>query len=142
LTLLDAYALLELLADEPAAAEVEALLYGGGAGVLVVNLAEAIDVTPRVHRIPEDDLRSALEPLLGTALAVVVEDAGAGWRAAAIRRRHYDRRSCALSLAYCLLLAGVGEHDAVATADPAVCEVARREDLGVLSLPDVTGARP
>lgn len=142
MTLLDAYALVALLADEPAAGEVEALLYTGGAGVAVVNLAEAIDVSARVHRVPVAELRASLEPLLGTAVIVVVQDASAAWRAAGLRRRYYDRRSCPLSLADCILLAAVGVDDAVATADPAVCSVARREGCGVLPLPDSTGARP
>lgn len=142
MTFLDAYALVALLADEAAAGEVEALLYAGQAEVAVVNLAEAIDVTARVHRIPESELRAALEPLLGTAVSVVVQDESAAWRAAELRRRHYDRRSCALSLADCLLLAAVGPDDAVASADPAVCSTARREGRTVLPLPDSTGARP
>jgi PIN domain nuclease of toxin-antitoxin system len=141
-TLLDAYALVALLADEPAAGEVEELLYTGGAGVAVVNLAEAIDVSARVHGIPAAELRASLEPLLGTAVAVVVQDESAAWRAAGLRRRYYDRRSCPLSLADCLLLASAGADDAVATADPAVCSVARCEGFSVVPLPDSTGARP
>jgi PIN domain nuclease of toxin-antitoxin system len=52
MTLLDAYAVLALLVDEPASAEVEAILDAGGARVVVVNLAEAVDVTQRVHGRP------------------------------------------------------------------------------------------
>jgi uncharacterized protein with PIN domain len=141
-TLLDAYALVALLADEPAASEVEALLYAGEAGVAVVNLAETIDVSARVHGIPEAELRAVLEPLLGTVVSVVVQDESAAWRAAELRGRYYDRRSCPLSLADCFLLAEAGPDDAVASSDPAVCSVAREEGLGVIALPDAAGVRP
>jgi PIN domain nuclease of toxin-antitoxin system len=141
-TLLDAYALVALLADEPAAEEVESVLRAGGAGVTVVNLAEAVDVTARVHRIPVDEVRAALAPLLGDALTVVGHDTEAAWRAAELRRRYYDRRAGALSLADCLLLAAVDNDDVVATADPVVVRVARSEGLGVLALPDSTGTLP
>ena len=99
-------------------------------------------MTARVHGLAQADLRVALEPLLASSIAVVVQDERAAWRAAELRRRHDDRRSCALSLADCLLLAAVGDDDALATADPAVCEAARREGLGVLPLPDAAGVRP
>jgi PIN domain nuclease of toxin-antitoxin system len=141
-TLLDAYALVAFLADEPATAEVEAILRAAEAGVAVVNLAEAIDITSRVHRVAESDLRAALEPLLGTAVTVVAQGEAAAWRAAGLRRLYYDRRASALSLADCLLLAAIGEGDEVATADPAVSRVARSEGLRVVALPDSTGARP
>lgn len=142
MTLLDAYALVALLADEPAAGEVEAILRAGEAGVTVVNLAEAIDVTSRVHRVAEGDVRAALVPLLGAAITVVAQDEPAAWRAARLRRLYYDRRSSALSIADCFLVAAVGEEDELATADPAVSRVARGEGRRVVALPDSSGTRP
>jgi PIN domain nuclease of toxin-antitoxin system len=141
-TLLDAYALVALLADEPAAVEVERILRTGDAAVTVVNLAEAIDVTSRVHRVAENDIRTALEPLLGTAVAVVAQGEAAAWCAAELRRHYYERRSTPLSLADCLLLAAIGDADEVATADPAVSQVARSEGRRVVALPDSAGTRP
>jgi uncharacterized protein with PIN domain len=141
-TLLDAYALVALLADEPAAAEVEAILRAGDAGVVVVNLAEAIDVTSRVHGAEESDVRAALEPLLNAVISVVVQGESAAWRAAHLRRLHYHRRASPLSLADCLLLSAVGNDDGLATADPLVSRVARTEGRRVVALPDSTGTRP
>jgi PIN domain nuclease of toxin-antitoxin system len=140
-TLLDAYALVAFLADEPAAAEVEAILRAGEAGVAVVNLAEAIDVLSRARHVPESETRAALEPLLGAAITVVGHDESDAWRAAQLRRCYYDRRSSAFSLADCLLLAAVSEEDELATADPAVSRVARSEGRRVVALPDSAGAR-
>ena len=142
MTLLDAYALVALLGDEPAASEVEAILRAGEAGITVVNLAEAIDVTSRVHGIPQEEVRATLAPLLGEAIAVVIQDEAAAWRAAELRQTHYERRSSALSLADCLLIAAVGERDEVATADRVVARVARSDGRRVVALPDSTGTRP
>ena len=142
MTFLDAYALVALLGDEPAASEVEVILHTGEAGITVVNLAEAIDVTSRVHGIPQEEVEAALVPLLGEALAVVIQDEAAAWRAAELRQTHYQRRSSALSLADCLLLAAVRDGDELATADPGVARVARGEGCRVVALPDSTGTRP
>ena len=120
---LDAYALVALLADEPAAAEVEELLRRGGIGVSAVNLAEAIDVLVRVHSIPGDDALAAVEPLLDGAIDVLPATREQAVRAAELRSHHYERNERPLSLADCFLLAAAGE--AVATADPVVATVAR-----------------
>ncbi len=139
---LDAYALVAFLADERAADEVEALLRDGDAAVTVVNLAEAIDVTQRVHALPPEEVRAAVEALLGDVLAVLVPSEREAWRAAELRSRYYDRSRRPLSLADCFLLAAAGERDEIATADPALAETARDEGTAVVTLPDSTGARP
>jgi PIN domain nuclease of toxin-antitoxin system len=141
LTLLDAYALVAFLADEPAAEEVETLIRGGDTAVLVVNLAEALDVTQRVHGVSEAELRRALEPLLGDLVTVAIQRDDAAWGAAELRAKYYDRRSCPLSLADCLLLASA-DGNVVATADPALATVLRAEGRTVVALPDSSGARP
>lgn len=48
----DAFALIALLRDEPAAGEVEGLLRRGEAAVTAINLAEALDVLERVDGVP------------------------------------------------------------------------------------------
>jgi PIN domain nuclease of toxin-antitoxin system len=140
-TLLDAYALVAFLADEPAAAEVETLIRAGDTAVLAVNLAEALDVTERVHGVSEAELRGVLEPLLGDLIFVTIQRDDAAWRAAALRAKYYDPRSCPLSLADCLLLAAANG-DAVATADPALAAVLQAERTALVPLPDSTGTLP
>jgi predicted nucleic acid-binding protein len=141
--LLDAYALVALLADEPAAGEVEKLLRAGDCAVNVVNLAEAVDVSLRIHRVPFEDMREVIDPLvLSRRLRLVAPDEESAWRAAALRRAYYARRTCEISLADCFLLSAAGAGDEIATADPAVAEAARAEDLRLLALPDSSGKRP
>lgn len=144
MTLLDAYALVALVADEPAAQEVEELLRAGTCRVVVVNLAEAVDITTRAHGLEARDVRRALEPLLASdVLGAVSPTEAAAWEAARIRIEHYDRNDCALSLADCFLLAqALADEDQLATADPAVATVARQLGVGVIGLPDTKGRRP
>lgn len=86
MTLLDRYALVALVADEPAAQEVEELLRAGDCRVVVVNLAEAIDITTRAHGFALDDVRGALEPLLASEVLRAVSPTEAeAWQAARIR---------------------------------------------------------
>ncbi|HXM86520.1 MAG TPA: PIN domain-containing protein, partial [Solirubrobacteraceae bacterium] len=62
--LLDAFALIALLTDEPAAETVEVLLRRGDAAMTVVNLAEALDVLRRIEKVPADRLEALTAPLL------------------------------------------------------------------------------
>ncbi|MDQ2984332.1 MAG: PIN domain-containing protein [Actinomycetota bacterium] len=144
MTFLDAYALVALMADEPAAEEVEAILRKGETRVVIVNLAEAMDISQRVSGLPNEEVRTALEPLLlSDTLAVAVSDEPEAWLAAELRSKHYDRKTCALSMADCFLLAhGLTEDRSIATADPPLAAVARKEGLEVVALPDTAGSRP
>jgi predicted nucleic acid-binding protein len=143
LTFLDAYALVALVGDEPAAGEVEALLRGENAKVVIVNLAEAIDVSRRVHRLPAAEVHAALEPLLlARVLSAVVSDESHAWLAAELRAKHFDKKS-ALSMADCFLLAhGLEDGEAIATSDPPLAAVADAERVEVITLPDSAGKRP
>jgi len=142
LTFLDAYALLALLLDEPAADEVERLLRERQCAASVVNVAEAVDVSQRVHEVPGDEVKAALEPLFGDTMTVVSPREPEAWRAADLRRRYYDRRTRPLSLADCFLVAHASRGDEVATADPPLAEVAIAEGISVVALPDSAGRRP
>lgn len=108
----------------------------------VFNIAEAIDVTRRVHGLSLERVASDFAPLLGdavTALAPVEEDA---WSAADLRVRHYHRSTRPLSMADCFLLAAARPRDRLATADPVLAEAARAEGIEVIALPDRGGRRP
>jgi len=142
LILLDAYGLVALIADEPAAGEVETLLRREAVGMTVVNLAEALDVAERVHRLDPVEVRETVEPLLAAAIRIAHDDPEHAWRAAGLRLRYYDRRSRALSMADCLLLGAADPSDGVATADPVVAEVARAEAIRLVPLPDTDGRIP
>ena len=132
--LLDAFALIALLADEPAADEVEALLRRGEAAITAVNLAEALDVLQRVQGIPRERLQALTTPLVAEQLDLVALDERIARDAADIRARHYHRTRAPLSLADCIMLAATGESDALATADGPLIRVAEAEGIPVTAL--------
>jgi predicted nucleic acid-binding protein len=141
-TFLDAYPLVALIADEPAAPEVAAILRARRVAITTVNLAEVIDVVGRVHRIGEEELRGGLEPHLSEVITTVSPTEADAWRAAGIRTRYYDRRTCPLSLADCFVIAAAGAGGSIATADAPIAETARAEGIDVVPLPDAEGRRP
>jgi uncharacterized protein with PIN domain len=144
LTLIDAYGLVALVADEPAAGEVEILLRAGACRVVAVNLTETIDVCQRVHGMSPDEVRRALEPLtLSGTLGVAVSHEPEAWLAADVRAAHYHVKTCRLSLADCFLLAhALSDGDTLATADPDLARTARAEGATVIGLPDSGGKLP
>ena len=135
MTLLDAYALVAFLVGGPATQQVRALLREGDTAVATANLAEALDVSERVHGLPIARAMEVLEPLLEGPVAVLPLDITVARRAAEIRARRYHRTSRPISLADAVLVASAGPGDRIATADPDVLAVARAEGLEALTLP-------
>ncbi len=133
--LLDAFALIALLAEEPAADEVEALLRSDEAAITAVNLAEALDVLQRVQGISRERLQEVTTPLVGERMKLVAIDERIARDAADIRARRYHRTRAPLSLADCILLATTGESDTLATADALLIRVAEAENVRVRALP-------
>jgi uncharacterized protein with PIN domain len=133
--LLDAFALIALLADEPAADDVEALLRAGEAAITAVNLAEALDVLQRVQGMPSERIREVTMPLVGERMKLVAIDERIARDAADIRARRYHRTRAPLSLADCILLAATGESDTLATADAPLIRAAEAEHVQVRALP-------
>jgi PIN domain nuclease of toxin-antitoxin system len=140
--LLDAYALIALLAGEPAADEVGQLIAGGSTVVAAPNLAETADRLGRVHGIAVRRTRAAVESLeQSTDLRVQATERAHGWRAAELRVKHYHRTHRPLSLGDCLLLAMATGEDHVATADPHVLATAEEEQIKWIALEDSQGLR-
>jgi predicted nucleic acid-binding protein len=133
--LLDAFALIALMADEPAADEVETLLRRGEAAITAVNLAEALDVLQRVQGIPRQRLDEITMPLVGERMTFIAIDEQIARDAADIRARRYHRTRAPISLADCVLLAATGESDSLATADGPLIRVAEAENTRVIALP-------
>lgn len=132
--LLDAFALIALLADEPAADEVEALLRRGDAAMTAVNLAEALDVLQRVQGVSAERLQTLTQRLVGEAIKLLPIDERIARHAADIRARRYHRTRAPISLADCILVGATGEFDALATADRPLIEVAEAENVQVRPL--------
>jgi uncharacterized protein with PIN domain len=140
--LLDAYALTALLANEPAADEVEKLIASERAVVAAANLAEAADRLARIHEITVPRTRAAVESLVSSIdLHIRPVEAAHAWRAAELRVKHYQRTHRPLSLGDCFLLAMTEEQDQLTTADPDVLATANDEEIQWISLPDSQGRR-
>lgn len=133
--LLDAFALIALLAEEPAADEVEVLLRGGEAAITAVNLAEALDVLQRIQGISRERLQELTMPLVGERMKLLPIDERIARDAADIRARRYHRTRAPVSLADCILLAATGDSDVLATADGPLIRVAKAENVQVRTLP-------
>jgi len=134
-TLLDAYAIIAFLVGGPAAPHVRMLLREGGTAVPTANLAEALDVSQRVHGLPIARAFEVLEPLLDGALVARPLDLSTAQRAAEIRATHYHRSRRPISLADAVLVASTRSDDRLATADPDVLAVSRAEGLQTVELP-------
>jgi uncharacterized protein with PIN domain len=140
--LLDTNALIAMLRDEPAAAEVKALLYRGGCATPATCLAEVVDQLVRRHDVRPGDVADSLEPLIDASLGIVPVENELGWQAGEDRAVHYARTGSDLSLADCVLLACVGTDDELASSDGPLLGVARKLDLRVIPLLDSNGRRP
>ena len=141
--LLDAFALIALLREEPAADEVETVLRRGEAAMSVVNLAEALDVLQRVDGVDRARLDAVTVPLLHESVALLAVDERTARDGADVRARRYHRARAPLSLADCLLIAAArGAQAAVATADRPLANAARAEGVEITALPDSRGRRP
>ncbi len=140
--MLAANGLIAYLAGAPGATDVRGLLEGGRAAITTLNLAEAVDVLARRFAVAPARTRSLVDPLLDGALSLLPVEARQAWRAGELRAAHYDRRSAALSLADCILLAAAETADGLATSDSVVARVARSLGLEIVPLPDSGGRRP
>lgn len=140
MTLLDAFAVLALLKDEPAAAEVDALVRAGDSRLTVLGVAEVIDHLVRLVRLDEDE---AVLDLAQLGLQTPVEvDESLALRAALLRARRYHRRSCAVSLADCVAAeAARATGRPLATADSHLLDVCADEGISIVPLLDSTGSR-
>jgi predicted nucleic acid-binding protein len=139
--LLDAFALVALLRDEPAAAEVEALLRRGSTGMPAINLAEALDVLERVEGVPRSRLDELTGPLVAESIDLLAVDERLARAGASLRARYFHRSRSPLSLADCILL-GAAAGASLATADPPLARAARSEQIVVHALADSRGRRP
>ncbi|MGE5282537.1 MAG: PIN domain-containing protein [Chloroflexota bacterium] len=142
MTLLDANAFVAVLRREPGAMEVAELLRNGECATPAPCVAEVVDKLVRRHGIAVGDLAERLGPLLEGSIAVLAVDSQIAWRAGEIRAAHYHRKTSALSLADCVLLAAAGPDDEIATSDRAVATAAHRLGIGLIPLLDSNGERP
>jgi PIN domain nuclease of toxin-antitoxin system len=133
-TVLDAYALIAFVLDEPAAPDVEALLRRGPTGLTSVNYAEVLDRLVRGRGMPHGEVTSVIGPLLDERVERIDTDFRLASAAGLLRARHYHRVRCPLSLADCVCLAAaVGGR--LATADGSMLRTAGVEGIETVPLP-------
>jgi len=131
---LDSQPIVALLLEEPTAIVVEGLLRAGSARISTVSIAEVLDVLTRREGLPWDDVELVLAGLLDEALEPVAPNTRTAHQAADVRRRHYDRRTCRVSLADCFVVATAKPGDCIATGDRVLVGVARAEGFAVADL--------
>jgi uncharacterized protein with PIN domain len=147
MTVFDAYAIIALLLDEPAAGLVEARLREGPeeACVSCVNAAEIVDRLVRIGGQSEDQVNDTLDWLTGPGAGMLImpADGDMGRLAGQLRARHYRRDGGAVSLGDCMALAtAISLGRPLATADPALAALARQCGVELLALPDSRGRMP
>ena len=136
---LDSFAVLALLRDEPAAAQVQQLIKDDEeAALTVLGVAEVVDCLVRLLGADEDSAVLDLAQL-GLASPSPVE-AGLALQAGLLRARYYHRKSRAVSLADCIAAETARPPgDQLATADPHLLDLCHEEGIAFIALPDSTG---
>lgn len=104
----------------------------------VLGVAEVVDQLVRLGGEDEDEVALDLAQL--GLLDAPALDAATAFAAGALRARHYDRRSRAVSLADCVAAETARTLGAeIVTADPHLLDMCRDERITVVALPDSGG---
>jgi PIN domain nuclease of toxin-antitoxin system len=137
---LDSYAVLALLKDEPAANQVGRLLASEDASLTVLGVAEVLDHLIRLVGADEDEAVLDLAQLRLRPPSPV--DAALAIRSGLLRARHYHRKHRALSLADCVAAETARAIGApLASADPHLLDVCQDEGIQLIALADTSGQR-
>lgn len=142
MTVLDAYAVLAYLRDEPCADAVAALLRGTTL-LSAANAAEVVDQLTRVYGSDPDDVHADLALLANAGMHLAPVTADLGLLAGRLRAKHYHRDRMAVSLADCTAAAtALTTNLPLATSDPALAAVVRTEGGQIHGLSDSRGVSP
>jgi PIN domain nuclease of toxin-antitoxin system len=139
MTVLDSFAVLALLKDEPAAEHVERLLRSDpSCAMTTLGVAEVLDHLVRLTEVDEDNAVLDLAQL-GLAPAHAV-DADLAAESGLLRARNYHRRHRTVSLADCVA-AEVARmlRTHLVTSDPHLLDTCAAEDILHIALADTRG---
>jgi predicted nucleic acid-binding protein len=140
LTVLDAYAVIAYLRDEPAADEVAPLLEAGDARLTAVGLGEVLDHLVRLARADEEE--AALDLAQLGLLDAIAVDSTVGAAAGRLRAGRYHRTRCSVSMADCIAAeAARYRTESLATSDPHLLDICSAEGIDVIVLPGSDGSR-
>lgn len=136
---LDAFAALALLRNEPAAAQVQDMIERDEeATITLLGVAEVLDRLVRLDGLSERDAAFSLERLPLAEPPVL--DATLATSAGLLRARYYQRRTRSLSLADCVAAETARRLGAsLATADGPLLDTCTDEGIEVIALPDSAG---
>ncbi len=139
-TVLDAYAVIAYLRDEPAAGEVRPLLDRGDATLTAVGIAEVLDHLVRLAGADEED--AALDLAQLGLLEGIEVDSELGLAAGRLRAHRYHRSRCAVSMADCIAAeAARTVKRNLATSDPHLLDVCNVEGIPAIVLTGSDGTR-
>jgi PIN domain len=127
---------------QPAEGEVYALLRRGQCAIPGPYLSEVVEKLVRKHALELGSVSERLNPLIDELLPVAPVDRRIAWRAGELRAEHYHRKTAALSLPDCILLASAGRNDEIASSAGAVVDVARKLEIDVIASPASDGRPP
>ena len=136
---LDSYAVIAFLRDEPAAIRIGTILASEDEMKLsALGVAEVLDNLIRLAKVDEDEAVLDLAELaLDDSISVTAELA---MRAGMLRARHYHRTNRAVSLADCVAAEAARALSApLATSDPHLLDMCSDEGVQTLALPDRNG---
>lgn len=144
MTVLDTQAVVALIAGEPAAEEVAAILRERESISMMsaLSIAETADVIIRRLGRRVEVAHERLNWLAAAGVEVMPVDEDVARLAGILRARHWDRDRRPVSMADCVVLAtGMLQGEPIATADAALIGAARAEGHPVVVLPDSRGNR-
>jgi predicted nucleic acid-binding protein len=137
-TVLDAYAVLSLLKDEPSASAVGELVRSGGR-LTALGVSEVLDHLVRLVGTHEED--AVLDLAEFGLLDAEAVDGSLGMRAGLLRARHYHRTRRPVSLADCVAAEAARRLDLpLATSDPHLLDLCLEEGIASSPLADSSGA--
>jgi predicted nucleic acid-binding protein len=136
---LDSFAVLALLRDEPAAVQVQQLVESDeDAALTALGVSEVLDHLVRLAGAEEDEAVLDLAQLGLSAPSPI--EAGLAIRSGLLRARHYHRTNRAVSLADCVAAETARSADArLASADAHLLDLCRDEGVEVVPLRDSAG---
>jgi PIN domain nuclease of toxin-antitoxin system len=144
MAVLDAFAIIAFLRDEPARPHVEKLLRSDEVcRTSAVNLAEMIDVLIRRGNVEPSLVQQQLHYLQLGGLRIEPAQTATSYTAGRLRAAHYRRSDQAISLADCFALAlAHAAREPLATADTALATITLTEGIELIALPNSTGHTP
>ncbi len=101
--------------------------------ISTINVAEVVDVMMRAHGLEEQEIVGSIELLVRSGLIIEPLNARQSLAAGSLRARYFDKRTRAISMADCVVIALASEvAESIASTDRMLLEVAVAEGVAML----------